>query len=345
MMWKVIEKNRIPTLIQELNKDHEVFAPVKKESLVFFERVSSGNEIFLDFQNTKKPPKEVFFPQTEILFTYDISKKGVEIEKIPALRKIVLLGIRPCDAKGFVLLDKFFSSGDYKDSYYLEKRRNTTTIGLACNRPLSTCFCTSMGGAPFGKEGVDLLLQDINDKYLIETVTEKGEKLIVKFPWLKDAEKADIDKARSLSRDVEKAITSKISAEGVSEKLDGMFDNPLWDQIHRKCLGCGACTYLCPTCCCFDILDEATTKWKRVRIWDSCQFSCFTLQGSGHNPRPSGKERMRQRIMHKFNYFPKNYGENFCVGCGRCVQECPVNFDIREVVKAISTDVGRKKNG
>jgi len=338
MKWKVIEKSKIPILIQELTKEHEVFAPVKKKSLVSFERVSSGNEAYLDFQNTKKPPKEVFFPQTEILFTYRVGKKGVEIEEAPALRrKVVLLGVRPCDARGFVLLDKFFSFGEHKDLYYLEKMENTTTIGLACNHPLSTCFCTSIGGSPFGKEGVDLLLQDLNDKYLIETVTEKGEKFIEKFPWLKDAEKGDIEKAKRLSEDAEKAIRSKVSVEGVSEKLDRMFDDPIWDQIRQRCVGCGVCTYLCPTCCCFDILDEETGEGKRVRIWDSCQFPFFTLQGSGHNPRPSEKERMRQRIMHKFNYYVKNFGESLCVGCGRCVRECPVNLDIREVVEEIST--------
>jgi len=241
------------------------------------------------------------------------------------------------EASGIAGTDKFFSSGEHKDLHYSGKRRNTTIVGLACNHPLSTCFCTSIGGSPFGKEGVDLLLQDVNDKYLIETVSEKGEKLIEKFPWLKDAEKADIEKAKRLSKDAEKAIRSKVSVEGVSEKLDRMFDDPLWDQIHQKCVGCGVCTFLCPTCCCFDVLDEETEEGKRVRIWDSCQFPCFTLQASGHNPRPTGKERMRQRIMHKFNYFVKNFGEIFCMGCGRCVRECPVNLDIREIIREIST--------
>ena len=334
MNWKIIEKKKLPVLVGELTKEYDVFAPVKEKSIVSFERLSSENQAYLDFRNTKKPPNEVFFPQTETLFTYGTGKKDVEIVESPAVKgKRVVLGVRPCDARSFVLLDKFFSSGEHKDMYYLEKRKNTTIVGLACNHPLSTCFCTSMGGSPFGKEGMDLLLQDVNGKYLIETVTERGKELIKKFPWLKDAKKADIEKAKKLSEDAETAVTSKVSVNGVSEKLDRMFDDPLWDQIYQKCLGCGVCTFLCPTCCCFDILDE---EGKRVRIWDSCQFSCFTLQGSGHNPRPSGKERMRQRIMHKFNYFVKNYGESFCVGCGRCVQECPVNLDIREVVGAIS---------
>jgi sulfhydrogenase subunit beta (sulfur reductase) len=338
MTWKVIEKSKIPILIEELTKESQVFGPVRKEGLVSFERISSGNETHLDVRNTKKPPKEVFFPQTEILFTYRAGKEGVEIAKAPSMKtKMVLLGVRPCDAKGFVLLDKFLSSGEHKDLPYLEKRGNATIIGLACNHPLSTCFCTSVGGSPFGKQGMDLLLQDIDDKYLIETVTDNGEKLIEKLSLLKDAEKADIERVRKLSKDVEKTITSELSIEGVNEKLDQMFDDPIWIQIHQKCVGCGVCAFVCPTCCCFDVLDEETEEGKRVRIWDSCQFPCFTLQGSGHNPRPSGKERMRQRIMHKFNYFVKNFGESFCVGCGRCVRECPVNLDIRKIIDEIST--------
>ncbi|MFB0502510.1 MAG: 4Fe-4S dicluster domain-containing protein [Candidatus Bathyarchaeia archaeon] len=338
MKWKVIAKKKMTALIEELTKEYQVFAPVKNESVVSFERVSSGNETILDLYNTKKPPKEVFLPQNEILFTYRVGQESVEIEGAPALeREMVLLGVRPCDARGFVLLDKFFSSGEQEDFNYLRKRENAATVGLACNHPLSTCFCTSIGGSPFGKEGMDLLLQDLNDEYLIEMVTEKGKKLIEKFPWLRGAEKADIEKGKRLSEDAEKAIRSKLSVEGLSEKLDRMFDDPMWDQIGLKCVGCGVCTFLCPTCCCFDVLDEETEEAKRVRIWDSCQFPLFTLQGSGHNPRSSAEERMRQRIMHKFSYFVKNFGESFCVGCGRCIRECPVNQDIREIIDEIST--------
>ena len=337
MKRKVIEKSKMPTIIRELTKEREVFAPVRNNGLVNFEIVSSESETCLSFRNTKKPAKEVFFPQTEILLTYRVGKKGVEIEEAPArTRETVLLGVRPCDARGFVLLDKFLSSGEHKDYYYLEKRKNTTVVGLTCNHPLSTCFCTSTGGSPFGKEGVDLLLQDIGDRYLIETVTERGDELIEEFPWLEDARRGDIEKVKRLSENAEKAIKSEVSVESLNKKLDGMFDHPIWDKIHRRCVTCGVCTYLCPTCCCFDIVDEEAPEGKRVRIWDSCQFSCFTLQGSGHNPRPSGKERMRQRIMHKFNYYVKNFGESFCVGCGRCVRECPVNVDIREIVEEIS---------
>jgi sulfhydrogenase subunit beta (sulfur reductase) len=336
MEWKVIEKSKLPDLINNLTKEYEVYAPVKDKNIVSFDRITSENQVCLNFQNTKKPLKEVFLPQTETLFTYKANGKEVEVAESPAVNGgRVVLGVRPCDARSLVLLDKVFS-GQYEDVYYLKKRKNTTVVGLACNHPLSTCFCTSVGGSPSGKEGMDLLLHDINGKYLIEAVTEKGEELIKKLPGLKDAEKDDVEKAKKLSEDAEKAIKSKVPVKDVSEKLGKMFDDPIWDQLYQKCLGCGVCAFLCPTCTCFDVVDEGIEEGKRVRIWDCCQFGCFTLHGSGHNPRPSGKERTRQRIMHKFNYCVNNYGEGFCVGCGRCVRECPVNLDIREVIGAIN---------
>jgi hypothetical protein len=338
MKPKVVEKSKIPALIEDLSKEYDVFAPVKKKRSVSFERVSPKDKTCLEFQNTKKPPKEILFPQTEILFTYKVGKNGVEIDEAPtARRKMVLLGVRPCDARSFVLVDKFFSSGEIKDPYYLQRRENVAIVGLACNRPSSTCFCMSVGGGPFGKEGVDVLLSDQEDKYMIETVSEKGEKLIEKLPWLKNARKEDVERTRKLCAEAEKTIESRVSVEGLSKKLDGMFEDPVWERICEKCVNCGVCTYLCPTCYCFDILDEETDGGKRVRIWDSCQFPLFTAQGSGYNPRPSGKEMMRQRVMHKFNYCVKNFGESFCVGCGRCIRECPANLDIRQVIEKIST--------
>ena len=337
MKAKIMDKNELQDFVDELTKDYKVFAPVKMNRIFRLKEISKGKEACLGYQNTRQPPKEIFFPQTEILFTYKMDKEGVELEDIPLPNeKRVLFGIRPCDARALVFLDRFFSSGDYKDISYLEKREKTTIIGLACNSPLSTCFCTSLGGSPFGKEGMDLLLEDINEKYLIEILSEQGAKLVEHIPWLKDAENADFERAKKISEEAESTIKLKIAVEGLRKKFDSMFDAPLWDQIYQKCIGCGVCTYLCPTCWCFDILDEGTpTCGRRVRIWDTCQFPLFTLEASGLNPRPSGKERMRQRVMHKFNYFPKDFGELVCVGCGRCVQACPVNLDIREIIKAI----------
>ena len=197
MKAKVIEKRNLPGFIEELAKEYTVLAPVKEQGTISFQRLSSENQIDLDSLITKKPPKEIFFPQTETLFTYKISKDEVEIGEIPKTEgKRVLLGVRPCDARSFALLDKFFASGDNKEIYYLEKRKTTIVLGLACRYPLSTCFCTSLGGSPFGKEGLDILLTDLNGKYLIEIVTQRGEELVEKLSGLTDATKEDVERAQ-----------------------------------------------------------------------------------------------------------------------------------------------------
>jgi ferredoxin len=222
-----------------------------------------------------------------------------------------------------------------QDPYYMNRRRNTVLMGLACNQPMSTCFCTSVGGGPFSTDGLDLLWTDLGDRYLVEAITEQGEAMIADSPHLREAMSEDIAQKADLAARAEGAISGP-DVQGVKEKLDRMYDAPFWQNVQLKCLGCGACTYLCPTCHCFDIADEGDSRQgQRVRNWDTCQFSLFTLHASGHNPRTSGKERMRQRMMHKFNYFVENFDAIACVGCGRCVRECPVNLDIRAVLNGI----------
>jgi ferredoxin len=154
-----------------------------------------------------------------------------------------------------------------------------------------------------------------------------------------DAQEKDRERLAKVKKQAEEKIKSKVVIEGLEEKLDKIFDSPFWDRVHQRCLGCAICTYLCSTCHCFALLDErVNSREQRVRSWDSCMFPDFTLEASGHNPRISNRERMRQRVMHKFNYFVKNFGETACVGCGRCIQNCPVNIDIREIIEEIENE-------
>jgi len=332
-----IAKNEVASFLDTLIREYKVFAPVKRDSSVVFQEIHSGSEALLDYTNSKKPPKELFSPQTERLFSYDLSQEGLGIEEPPlAEKQRIIFGIRPCDARGLVLLDNVFSGGVYKDVYYIDKRKKTLVIALGCNRPSSTCFCTSLGGGPFSQEGSDLLLIDIGQEYVVQVITDKGEELIKKRNEFKEAEEQSLSSMRKVTDTAEASIKSKVEVGKVKEKLDGMFDDPFWDLVHEKCLGCAVCTYLCPTCHCFDIVDEVIDqRGERIRTWDSCAFPIFTLEASGVNPRPSAKERVRQRIMHKFKYFVDNYGVAACVGCGRCIKECPVNLDIRAVLDSI----------
>jgi len=333
-----IAKTEVVSLLNTLIRKYKVFAPVEQNSFITFQEIHAGSEAFLDYINSKRPPKEIFFPQSERLFSYDLSKGegwGVEEPTLEEKQKIIF-GIRPCDARSLVLLDNVFDGQLYKDPYYTDKRKNTTIIAIGCNQPSSTCFCTSLGGGPFSQDGSDLLLVDIGQKYIIQVVTERGEKLAKEHNNFKEAEDHSLSLMRDNIETAEALIKSKIEVQKVTEKLDSMFDDPFWDLVSEKCLGCAVCTYLCPTCYCFDINDEVIAqRGERVRTWDSCAFPNFTLQASGVNPRPSSKERLRQRIMHKFNYFVANHGMAACVGCGRCIKECPVNLDIQVVLNSI----------
>jgi sulfhydrogenase subunit beta (sulfur reductase) len=336
MEEKIISKSEIGQFLDKLKENHSVVAPVCRDGEILFDRIDAADEAILEFSNTKRVPKSVFFPREEVMFAYSKSESGTEIREPAFEEDIILFGVRPCDARSFSLLDMVFGSEDYKDVYYLRRREGAKVIGLACNNPRQTCFCTTMGGGPFNHDGMDLLLVDLGDKYLAEAVTDYGEELIDSFPVATDADK---QKRNQIREDAEKRIETVVAdLKGLSDKLDTIFDNDFWDAIHLKCIGCATCTYLCPTCHCFDIYEEEENdnSGYRLRLWDSCALSLFTLHTSGHNPRPSTKERVRQRIMHKFNYFVHDYGEFACVGCGRCVQNCPVNMDIREIISSIA---------
>lgn len=283
--------------------------------------------------NFKIPPKEIFFPRSEKILEYVQDEEVRVREVLPPEEKKILFGVRPCDAKAILLLDKVFDS-PYRDPYYLRKRENTIFMGIGCNLPQSTCFCTSLGGSPFSEDGLDLLFTDIGDRFVVKGITGEGQRLLEKYEqFFERAKKSDLDKKLNVEKEAINKIKPKIALKGIEKRLDGMFEDAFWDRIYQKCLGCAVCTYLCPTCHCFDITDETMDEGaQRFCTWDSCQFALFTLQASGHNPRMSEKERVRQRIMHKFNYFVKNYGEIACVGCGRCIKNCPVNFDIRQIL-------------
>jgi len=339
MEEKILKKTEIGKLYNELEKEYKFYAPIKEKGNIAFKKISNVEEIELDFLNSKVPPKDVLFPQKETIFEYRYEGKDVIIEERKDLEdKILIFGVRPCDAYSFKLLEDFFASGDFQDDIFLKKRENATIIGLGCNTPRQSCFCTSVGGHPFQKESTDVFLSDLGDNYLVEAISDKGKSLVKKLTWLSDAKKADIDKATDLAKQAEESFTTKFNFDLVTKVLDKNFEHPVWQEISESCIGCGSCTFLCPTCTCFDVIDENdeyNNRGRRIRIWDTCQSCLYTLETSGHNPRPEKIQRCRNRIMHKFSYYPNNYDCLGCVGCGRCIIACPVNNELRIIIDKI----------
>ena len=327
----ILLKEDLPKFIKELIDKYKVFAPVDDNDVTLFKEIKNPKEMNLKYNNSKLPPKSLLFCQTETLFKFTPGTKGkIQSPGIDNGKKAVF-GIRPCDAKSFSIIDPVFKE-DFEDPFYLSKRENLLLVGLSCTNPYSNCFCTSFKDSPASSKYVDILLTDIGNKYFVEVNGDKG-KQIVKSKLFKPAAKTDEDKKNEVEKKAKDQIIRYQKNDGIAEKLDKIFENHFWKEVADKCLRCGACTYLCPTCHCFDIQDEATmTDGARVRIWDTCMIPEYTLQASGYNPRPERMNRMRNRVYHKYNYYPKNLGVIACVGCGRCIDNCPVNIDIIDVV-------------
>jgi sulfhydrogenase subunit beta (sulfur reductase) len=334
--FKILKKDLVPGFLDRLLAEREVFAPLRKGRGVAFGKIDSACEAFLEYGNTKESPKFSLFPQRETLFAYRADKGKVELDASPAEgRGQILFGIRPCDARGLLLLDKVFGGG-CSDPYYTKKREGTVLVSLGCVKPNPACFCRSTGGGPCSPEGSDLFFLDLGDRFLAEAVTDKGAALL-EAPNFEEADEASLALSMKIKEATEASMQPLNLKESLTECLNQLFDDPAWKELSETCLGCGICTYLCPTCHCFDLCDEGTgQEGERIRVWDSCQFALFTQQASGFNPRPTEKERFRQRIMHKFSYLPESQAMLGCVGCGRCIIECPVNLDIREVVTSLS---------
>lgn len=341
-MEKLLNKQSLPQWVDKL-KSHKLFIPQLKENLCTLEEAETISADNLLSEQPIQSAKKLIFPQQETFFEYTANGDGIQLkETLPKETKSVIFAVKPCDGKAVSLTDKVFG-GEFHDNYYWQRREQTLLIGLACNTPPSAnCFCTSVEGSPFSTEGLDILMIDLKSKYYVEGLTEKGRDLMNLAPELfKPVQDSDRQARKQLQVAAEKKIPRKVNqVKKVPGILAKMFDSPFWNEESQSCLRCGICTYLCPTCHCFDISDELVSnsplEGKRVRTWDTCQFPDFTMHSSGHNPRPSKGSRLRQRILHKYQYFVEWFSHYQCTGCGRCVSKCPVGIDIIEVLNKVS---------
>jgi ferredoxin len=327
-MSQIISQTALRGLAEAwLHEGKQVVAPVRvKAELIAYQSLHDAAELLLDgFVRPANSVKDAVFPRHEVLFHYRVDGRSTELTPVepPAAEQIVLAA-RPCDAAALAILDHVFN-WDVRDAAYNRRRERTTVVTLACTQHDAQCFCTSVGGGPDDPRGSDAMLFDLGEgQYEVRPLTEKGRALF-----------ATATQPSERTGHVGPGPAAQIDLPAINEFLAGPFDRPEWAAWSLCCLGCGACAYTCPTCHCFDIVDEGgPAAGARVRNWDACQFGYFTQHASGHNPRNAQPQRQRQRILHKFQIYPQKFGPLLCTGCGNCTRNCPAGLGVLPVLQA-----------
>ncbi len=337
MASKKISKQNIAKLLTDWSQQFTVLVPSQAAGTTTMANWDGQDTSWLDwYRNTIVPAKASFFPPLEEMFRFRKDKQSYHLE-LPSSdgQKQLIFGIRPCDARAMAILDKTFEDS-YADPYYLSRRQDTVLVGLGCTKPYDSCFCTSLGSSPTDSANADLMLIDIGEEFLVEGITDKGNQLIKMSSQLAAATEAD-ESTASAARDAARSqLSRQLDTKDIEQKLLSSFeDQDCWEEIAAKCLSCGVCTLLCPTCYCFDINDELIKdRGTRFRSWDSCSFPTYTKMPA-ENPRVEKWRRVRNRVCHKYEFYPMNFDVIACTGCGRCIRQCPVNWDITRTLERI----------
>ena len=335
MMYK-ISKDKLGSLFAAISERTPLYMPIMKNGQSDFCLWNDGDEYCESELKTAKSAKDLFFPQSENIISFKKQDGRFSVETNEKIDRFVLFGVRGCDLKGIEVLDKVFLAQPV-DEFYAAKRESGVIIAMACSKPEETCFCHTFGIDASNPGGDVTAWYDENNLYW-QANTDKGSELTKELSGV--LTECDDSENESIKNDISAKLENlplyDLGLDGWGESaVKERFESELWKKLSESCLGCGACTFVCPTCQCYDIRDYDTGHGvKRYRCWDSCMYNDFTMMAHG-TPRPTQMQRFRQRFMHKLAYFPANNdGEFSCVGCGRCIKKCPSKLNIVKVIRA-----------
>ncbi|MFH1722941.1 MAG: 4Fe-4S dicluster domain-containing protein [Candidatus Altiarchaeota archaeon] len=322
----ILHRENLEKFINSNAKKFQLIAPVKKDDIVVFEEIKDFSELTLDYINTKFPLRKYFLPTPEEALRY----RQISVTPIYDNTKRLIFGVRPCDVNALLHQDQVLLDDEYIDPYFKKRRENNLIISLQCWRSGEDCFCTSMGTEKV-EDGYDLLFTEIDAGYLVQVGSPKGQKLI--------KSNSKLFKKTSKTAQIKLRCSKKLPKKDIG-KLNEFenFHSSVWETHAQRCLSCCACTTTCPTCKCFGIRDIINLDLKsgsRIREQQSCQLKVFTVVAGEHVFRDERDKRLKQRIMHKLNYHAITYGNQLCVGCGRCITNCPTKIDMTEIVGEI----------
>ncbi|MCP4632196.1 MAG: sulfite reductase subunit A [candidate division Zixibacteria bacterium] len=360
----VFDIENFQNLLNSINKKgYKTFGPVQKDNAVSYDEISSINEMpigRIDTQNAGTYRllkskhnsmfeyvvgfdswKKILRPPIEKI--YDIHRHGQDFEiknQKPNPGKRAFIGIRSCELHAIDILDKALIGSLYPDTAYIEYRKNLFIVAVNCIRPGGTCFCASMKSGPKAISGFDLALTEVFGKdvhyFIVDIGSNAGARIIEEVPH-RQAKDTEIQSADKIMQSAEKSMGRQLDTKGIRELLQDNYDHPHWEDVARRCLTCGNCTMVCPTCFCSTIEDVTDLSGQNAERWRKTDV-CFSLDFSyiyGGSVRSSPKSRYRQWMTHKLSTWIDQFGTSGCVGCGRCITWCPVGIDITEEAKAI----------
>ena len=303
-----------------------VVAPVDSKGKLVYKQIKKADETAWNYEKTSLPAKTWYFPMSESILFIEQGNQ-TKLTEAPVPEPVVMFGVRPCDARSGLILDELFMGKPPIDRQYANHRNTLTLIGLSCPEMWETCFCTSVGGAPNSCDGLDILMTEVDGGYAIEILTEKGENAFNEVVF----EEKDLKLP-------EPSVHEGLPAVRNSKEWGELFNDLYWKELSDSCISCRACAFVCPTCRCYDVRDELVSikpgmkKYERLRAWDTCTMAGYRRIAGGHNPRETTEKRLRNRFYCKFMYYPEDFGPIACIGCGRCIDVCPVGINIQEVI-------------